>query len=73
MLAAAIYDSYKHASLLSQHDMLAIAVGFISAFLSALFIVKAVMAFVSRHTYRVFAWYRILLGLIVGVWLYTHA
>jgi len=73
MLAAAIYDSYKHASLLSQHDMLAIVVGFISAFLSALFIVKAVMAFVSRHTYRVFAWYRILLGLIVGAWLYTHA
>lgn len=70
MLAAAFYDAYKNAGLLSQHDMLAIAVGFIAAFLSALLIVKAVLAFVSKHTYRVFGWYRIALGLVVGFWLY---
>ena len=69
MLAAALYDTYKHAGLLSQQDMLAIVVGFISAFLSALFVVRAVLAFVSRHTYRVFAVYRIILGVIVGAWL----
>jgi undecaprenyl-diphosphatase len=69
MLAAALYDTYKHAGLLSQQDMLAIAVGFISAFLSALFVVRAVLAFVSRHTYRVFAVYRIVLGVVVGAWL----
>jgi len=28
------------------------------------------LAFVSRHTYRVFAWYRIGLGIIVGIWLW---
>ena len=50
--------------------MLAIAVGFISAFLCALLVVRAVLAFVSRHTYRVFAWYRIGLGIIVGIWLW---
>ena len=70
MLAAALYDTYKHASLLSQQDMLAIAVGFISAFFCALLVVRAVLAFVSRHTYRVFAWYRIGLGIIVGIWLW---
>jgi undecaprenyl-diphosphatase len=69
MLAAALYDTYKHASLLSQQDMLAIAVGFVSAFFSALFVVRAVLAFVSRHTYRVFAVYRIILGAVVGAWL----
>jgi len=35
--------------------------------------VKAVLAFVSRHTYRVFAWYRIVLGLVVGLLLYARA
>ena len=73
MLAAAVYDSYKHAGELSQHDLFAIVVGFVSAFFSALIIVKAVLAFVSRHTYRVFAWYRIVLGIVVGLLLYLRA
>jgi undecaprenyl-diphosphatase len=70
MMAAALYDSYKHAAELSQHDMTAIAVGFIAAFLSALLIVRAVLAFVSNHTYRVFGWYRIALGLVVAFFVF---
>jgi undecaprenyl-diphosphatase len=70
MLAAAFYDTYKHADELSQHDMAAIAVGFVAAFLSALLIVRAVLAFVSKHTYRVFGWYRIVLGLVVAFFVF---
>jgi undecaprenyl-diphosphatase len=70
MLAAAFYDTYKHAGELSQHDMAAIAVGFVAAFLSALLIVRAVLAFVSKHTYRVFGWYRIVLGLVVAFFVF---
>lgn len=70
MLAAAVYDFYKHAHLLSQQDLLAIAVGFVSAFVCALVVVRAILVFVSRHTYRAFAWYRIALGLVVGAWLW---
>jgi undecaprenyl-diphosphatase len=70
MLAAAVYDFYKHAHLLTQQDMLAIAVGFFSAFVCALVVVRAILVFVSRHTYRAFAWYRIALGLVVGAWLW---
>lgn len=70
MLAAAVYDFYKHADLLTQQDVLAIAVGFVSAFVCALVVVRAILVFVSRHTYRAFAWYRIALGLVVGAWLW---
>ncbi len=70
MLAAAGYDMLKNASLISQADMLAIAVGFTSAFFSALIVVRAVLAFISKHTYRAFGWYRIVLGVIVAIWLY---
>ena len=70
MLAAALYDTYKHAAELSQHDMTAIVVGFLAAFLSALLIVRAVLAFVSKHTYRVFGWYRIILGLVVAFFVF---
>lgn len=70
MLAAAIYDSYKHMAELSQADTLAIAVGFSAAFVSALFVVRAVLAFVSRHTYRAFAWYRIGLSIVVAYFIF---
>lgn len=71
MLAAAVYDMYKHADLLTQQDMMAIAVGFVSAFVCALLVVRAILVFVSKHTYRAFAWYRIALGLVVGFWLWA--
>lgn len=71
MLAAAVYDMYKHANVLTQQDLLAIAVGFVSAFICALLVVRAILVFVSKHTYRAFAWYRIALGVVVGFWLWT--
>lgn len=73
MLGAAVYDMYRNIDLLSSHDLSAIAVGFIAAFLSALVVVRAVLRFVANHTYRVFAWYRIALGIVVAIWLATHA
>jgi undecaprenyl-diphosphatase len=73
MLAAASYDMYKNAGLISQADMLAIAVGFVTAFLSALLVVRAILTFISKHTYRAFGWYRIVLGVVVGMWLYLQA
>ncbi|ARP80713.1 undecaprenyl-diphosphatase [Bordetella genomosp. 8] len=72
MLGAAVYDSYRNMSVLSQHDVVGIAVGFIAAFLSALLVVRAVLRFVANHTYRVFAWYRIALGIVVGLVLFTR-
>lgn len=70
MLAAAVYDMYRNIHLLTSQDLSGIAVGFVAAFLSALVIVRAVLRFVANHTYRVFAWYRIGLGIVVAVWLY---
>lgn len=69
MLAATVYDLYRNASVLTSSQFSAIAVGFVAAFISALFVVRAVLRFVSRHTYRPFAWYRIGLGAVVAAWL----
>ena len=70
MFAAAIYDSYKHAAELSQTDVMAIGVGFTMAFISALFVVRGLLAFLTKHTYRVFGWYRIVLGLVVAYFIF---
>lgn len=72
MLGAAVYDTYRNFGALSSQEGWAIAAGFVGAFLSALFIVRAVLAFVARHTYRVFAWYRIVFGGVVAVYLLTR-
>src|SRR5690554_3187600 len=69
MLAATVYDLSRNASALNGTELSAIAVGFVAAFFSALVVVRAVLSFVSRHTYRPFAWYRIALGTVVAVWL----
>lgn len=69
MLAATVYDLYRNAGALSGTEVNAIIIGFITAFLSALVVVRAVLNFVSRHTYRPFAWYRIGLGIVVMAWL----
>lgn len=72
MLAATVYDLYRHGGVLTDQQMSGIIIGFIAAFFSALVVVRAVLQFVSRHTYRPFAWYRIGLGLVVLIWLYLR-
>jgi len=70
MLAATAYDLYKNGVGISPDVSVAIIVGFIAAFLSALLVVRALLTFISRYTYRPFAWYRIALGLVVLLWLW---
>jgi len=46
-----------------------IAIGFVVAFVVALAVIKAFMAFVTRRGFQPFAWYRILAGAIALIWL----
>lgn len=73
MLAATVYDLYRNGASMSGDVSIAIVVGFLAAFFSALVVVRALLAFISRYTYRPFAWYRIALGLVVLVWLWSSS
>ncbi len=63
MLGATAVDFYKNPGVLNSGDALVIAVGFGAAFLAALVVVRAVVAFVGRHGFTPFAWYRIAVGM----------
>ena len=65
MLGAASYDLFRHYHLLSPQDLMAISGGFFAAFISALFTVRALIRFIARHSFEVFAWYRIVLGIVL--------
>lgn len=67
MLAATVYDVYRNWSSMSVDSASIIAIGFISAFVCALLVVRTVIAFISRHGFVPFAWYRIALGLVMLV------
>ena len=62
---ASIYSMYKDRVLLSMDDMGAWTMGFIFAFISAIIAVRALIRYVSHHDFTVFAWYRIVFGIIV--------
>lgn len=64
MLGATVYDLYKSRDELSVDSAMVIAVGFVVAFIAALFVVRRLVGFVSKHGFAVFAWYRIAVGLI---------
>jgi len=65
MFAATLYDLMKSWSVLAPSDIPVFAVGFIVSFVSALIVVKAFLSYVSGHTFRVFAWYRIAFGAVL--------
>ena len=65
MFAATAYDLYKNWALLRADDLPVFAVGFVTSFVAAMWAVKGFIRFISNHTFVVFAWYRIVFGLIV--------
>jgi undecaprenyl-diphosphatase len=65
MFAATVYDLYKNRAVLSFDNSLIIAVGFVLAFVSALFVVRTFIGFVGRHGFVPFAVYRIVVGAVM--------
>lgn len=69
MLGAAVYSLYKNWNVLNFDDAGIIATGFVVAMLTALSVVRLFLSFVSRHGFAVFAWYRIVMGGLMMVWM----
>lgn len=68
MFAATGYDLLKHRDLLSVEDAGLFLIGFIAAFFSALVAIKTLIRYVAGHDFKIFAWYRIALGILVLIY-----
>ena len=62
MVGAFAYEAYKSKADLMHGDLTAIAVGFVFSFIFGWIVVKTFLRFVQRHSFSVFAWWRILVG-----------
>ena len=70
MFAATLFDLYKGRADLHADAVGLFAVGFVTSFVFALLAVRWLIRYVSSHDFRLFAWYRLVLGaLVVAYWL----
>lgn len=65
IIAATAYQMLKAQATFNQADYLALGIGMLVSFLVAWAVIAAFLTYVQRHTLRVFAYYRIVLGVVV--------
>jgi undecaprenyl-diphosphatase len=65
MLGAATLEIYKNHKTLEPGTTTLIAIGFAAAFVSAVLVVRWFVAFIGRHGFSVFGWYRIALAIVM--------
>ena len=70
MAGAFAYDLLKSYKFLTFDDGVLIGVGFVAAFISALIVVRSFLDFVSKRGFALFAWWRIIVGMVglAGLW-----
>ena len=65
MFGASLLKLVKFGLVFTQTELIILAIGMVTAFVSSLLIIRMLMAFVKRHDFKVFGWYRIILGVAV--------
>ncbi len=66
MLAATLFDLVKSRGAISGGgDVIIFGIGFVFAFLSGMIAIKTFMRFISTHSFKGFAWYRIIFGILL--------
>ena len=67
LLGATAYSVIKQRELLTAADLPMFGVGALAAFVSAFLCVRWLLRYISSHDFTIFAWYRIVFGVIVLV------
>src|SRR4051795_2176146 len=65
LVAAGLYDLWKHRDLLSAADAPIFGVGSVVSFVAAFVVIRWLIRYVATHDFKPFAWYRIAFGAVV--------
>ena len=71
LIAAGAYDAWKNRELFAADDLGMIAVGLATSFVSAFLCIRWLLRFIVTHNFPIFAWYRIVFGVLVLVTAYS--
>jgi undecaprenyl-diphosphatase len=67
-----LWDAWRHnPELLSHHNINMIILGNVVAFIVAIMAIKGFIAFLVKHGFRMFGWYRIIVGILLLAFLLT--
>lgn len=69
--AASLYSLWSARDNLALEDMGIMAIGFVASFVSAFLLMRALLKYISNHTYVAFAWYRIAFGILILLTAYS--
>ena len=70
MIVASGYDILKNASAFSLDQFGTLTLGFVVSFVVAIFAIKFLLKFISKHSFIGFGVYRIVLAVVVWVWVF---
>lgn len=65
MVIATLYTLYKKHAELSFTDITPIVIGTLVSFVVALLVIRYFLAYIRSHSFKVFGWYRIVIGIIL--------
>ena len=65
MFGASLLKLVKFSFAFTGMELAILLVGMVVAFITSMFIIKFLMSYIKKHDFKVFGWYRIVLGVIV--------
>ena len=65
MFGASLLKIVKFGFVFTSQELIILVIGMIVAFIVSVLIIKFLMSYIKKHDFKVFGWYRIVLGLIV--------
>ncbi len=67
MLGASLLEVLDYGFALTGEEWTILGVGMLSAFLVSIVVIKFLLSYIRKHDFKVFGWYRIVLGIVVLV------
>lgn len=71
MLGASLLKILKYGLAFSSTEILLLAIATLVAFVVSIFIIKFLMNYIRKHDFKAFGWYRICLGILVLILVFT--
>ena len=65
MLGASLLKVLKFDAAVSGNEIMILVTGMVTAFIVSLVVIRFLMGYIKKHDFKVFGWYRIVLGVIV--------
>ena len=65
MLGASLLKIIKFGFSFTGNELMILVTGMVTAFLVSILVIKLLMGYIKKHDFKVFGWYRIILGVVV--------